>query len=278
MVSDQILKSKSADYRKTILRIIKQARAGHTGGDLSAIDILNVLYNHVMNVSPENFTNPNRDRFVQSKGHCVEALYTVLADRGFFPEADLDTLCRYQSPYIGHPTRGVPGIEHNTGSLGHGLAVAVGMALAGKLDSRDYRVFTLMGDGELGEGSVWEAAMAASHYHLDNLIAIIDRNGLQITGLTETVNPLEPLADKFRAFGFALREVDGNDTAALVELFEQMPFEPGKPNAIIAHTVKGKGVSFIENVNKWHHRAPSDEEYKNAVQELDLAYEQDEGR
>lgn len=278
MVSDQILKSKSADYRKTILRIIKQARAGHTGGDLSAIDILNVLYNHVLNVSPETFTDPNRDRFVQSKGHCVEALYTVLADRGFFPEADLDTLCRYQSPYIGHPTRGVPGIEHNTGSLGHGLAVAVGMSLAGKLDGRDYRVFTLMGDGELGEGSVWEAAMAASHYHLDNLIAIVDRNGLQITGSTETVNPLEPLADKFRAFGFAVREVDGNDTAALVELFEQMPFELGKPNAIIAHTVKGKGVSFIENVNKWHHRVPSDEEYKNAMQELDLAYEQDEGR
>jgi len=278
MATDQVLRSKSVEYRKTILRVIKQARAGHTGGDLSAIDILNVLYNHVLNVTPQTFGDPNRDRFVQSKGHCVEALYTVLADRGFFPAADLDTLCHYQSPYIGHPTRGVPGIEHNTGSLGHGLAVAVGMALAGRLDGRAYRVYTLMGDGELGEGSVWEAAMAASHYHLDNLTAIVDRNGLQITGPTEKVNPLEPLADKFRAFGFAVREVDGNDTAALVALFEQLPFEPGKPNAVIANTVKGKGVSFIENARAWHHRVPSDEEYDSAIRELDLACELDEGR
>jgi transketolase len=278
VISSYALKNKSADYRKTILRIIKQARAGHTGGDLSAIDILNVLYNHVLNVSPETFHDPNHDRFVQSKGHCVEALYTVLSDRGFFPEVDLDTLCNYQSPYIGHPTRNVPGIEHNTGSLGHGLAVAVGMALAGRLDRRTYRVFTLMGDGELGEGSVWEATMAASHYHLDNLTAIVDRNGLQITGPTESVNPLEPLADKFRTFGFAVREVDGNDITALVDLFAQLPFEEGKPNAVIAHTVKGKGVSFIENVQKWHHRVPSDEEYDTAIRELDLAYELDEGR
>jgi transketolase len=272
------LKAKSAEYRKTILRVIKQARAGHTGGDLSAIDILNVLYNHVLNVSPANFHDPERDRFVQSKGHCVEALYTVLADRGFFDPDDLDTLGKYQSAYIGHPTRNVPGVEHNTGSLGHGLAVAVGMALAAKLDGRAYRVFTLMGDGELGEGSVWEAAMAASHYHLDNLTAIIDRNGLQITGLTEQVNPLEPLADKFRAFGFAVCEIDGNDTQVLVDTFAHLPFEPGKPSLVLAHTVKGKGVSFIENSHKWHHRVPSDEEYDNALRELDLAYEQDEGR
>jgi transketolase len=278
VITDQVLKNKSAEYRKTILRIIKLARAGHTGGDLSAVDILNVLYNYVLRVSPETFNDPNRDRFVQSKGHCVEALYTVLSDCGFFPEANLDNLCHYQSPYIGHPTRGVPGIEHNTGSLGHGLAVAVGMAIAGQLDDRSYRVFTLMGDGELGEGSVWEAAMAASHYHLDNLIAIIDRNGLQITGPTEEINPLEPLADKFRAFGFAVREVDGNDTAALVEVFDQLPFEDGKPSLLIANTVKGKGVSFIENRLKWHHRVPNDEEYDSAIHELDLAYEQDEGR
>jgi transketolase len=273
-----MLKTKSAEYRKTILRIIKQAHAGHTGGDLSSVDILNVLYNYVLKVSPETFSDPNRDRFVQSKGHCVEALYTVLSDRGFFPESDLDTLCHYRSRYIGHPTRGVPGIEHNTGSLGHGLAVAVGMAIAGKLDDRPYRVFTLMGDGELGEGSVWEAAMAASHYRLDNLTAIIDRNGLQISGLTEEVNPLEPLAEKFRSFGFAVREVDGNDTLALVEIFNRLPFEPGKPSLVLAHTIKGKGVSFIENVQKWHHRVPSDEEYDTAIHELDLSYEQDEGR
>ncbi len=278
MLTDLELKTKSAEYRKTILRIIKQARAGHTGGDLSSIDILNVLYNHVLKVSPQTFTDPNHDRYVQSKGHCVEALYTVLADRGFFPESDLDTLCTFRSRYIGHPTRSVNGIEQNTGALGHGLAVAVGMALAGKLDGRNYRVFTLTGDGELDEGSNWEASMAASHFHLDNLTVIVDRNGLQITGPTETVSPLEPLADKFRAFGYALREVDGNDTQALASLFDQLPFEPGKPNLVLAHTIKGKGVSFIENSQKWHHRVPSEEEYDTAMHELDLAYELDEGR
>jgi transketolase len=278
MLLNQELKAKSADYRKTILRIIKQARAGHTGGDLSSIDIINVLYNHTLRVSPETFNDPNRDRYVQSKGHCVEALYTVLADKGFFPVEELDTLCKYQSHFIGHPTRGVPGIEQNTGALGHGLAVAVGMAIAAKLDDRSYRVFTLLGDGELDEGSNWEASLAASHYHLDNLVVIIDRNGLQITGPTEAVQPLEPLADKFTAFGYVVREVDGNDIHALVELFDQLPFEPGKPNLVLAHTIKGKGVSFIENSQKWHHRVPSDAEYDTALHELDLAYELDEGR
>jgi transketolase len=278
MSTDLELKTKSAEYRRTILRIIKQAHAGHTGGDLSSIDIINVLYNHILRVSPETFNDPNRDRYVQSKGHCVEALYTVMADRGFFPIEELDTLCKYQSNLIGHPTRSVPGIEQNTGALGHGLAVAVGMAIAAKLDQRSYRVFTLLGDGELGEGSNWEASMAASHYHLDNLVVIVDRNGLQITGSTEMVNPLEPLADKFKAFGYAVREVNGNDTLALVNLFDQVPFEPGKPNLVLAHTIKGKGVSFIENSHSWHHRVPSDEEYDSALHELDLSYELDEGR
>lgn len=278
MTSVQELKLKSAEYRKTILRIIKQARAGHTGGDLSAIDIINVLYNHTLRVSPQTFTDPNRDRYVQSKGHCVEALYTVLADKGFFPVAELDTLGKYQSHFIGHPTRSVPGIEQNTGALGHGLAVAVGMAIAAKLDQRSYRVFTLLGDGELDEGSNWEASLAASHYHLDNLVVIVDRNGLQITGPTEAVQPLEPLADKFTAFGYAVREVDGNDIQALAALFDQLPFEPGKPNLVLAHTIKGKGVSFIEGSQKWHHRVPSDAEYDTALQELDLTYELDEGR
>jgi transketolase len=275
VLSDQELKTKSIQYRKTILRIIKQARAGHTGGDLSSIDILNVLYNHVMNVSPATRKDPDRDRFVQSKGHCVEALYTVLADRGFFPPEELDTLGKYQSHFIGHPTRSVPGIEQNTGALGHGLAVAVGMALAAKLDRRGYRVYTLLGDGELDEGSNWEASMAASHYHLDNLTVIVDRNGLQITGPTETVNPLEPLADKFRAFGYAVREVEGNNIQALVEIFDRLPFEPGKPNLVLARTLKGKGVSFIENSHQWHHRVPSDIEYDAALRELDLWDEQD---
>lgn len=274
MLTDVELKAKSIEYRETILRIIKQARAGHTGGDLSSVDILNVLYNNILRVSPETFADPDRDRYVQSKGHSVEVLYTVLADRGFFPAQELDTLGQYQSHFIGHPTRSVPGIEQNTGALGHGLAVAVGMALAAKLDRRSYRVYTLIGDGELDEGSSWEASLAASHYKLDNLTVIIDRNGLQITGRTEDVNPLEPLADKFRAFGYAVWEVDGNDTQALMDAFSRTPFETGKPNLVLAHTIKGKGVSFIENAAKWHHRVPTDEEYAIAQRELQQAREQ----
>ncbi len=268
MLSDRELKLKSIDYRETILRIIAQAGAGHTGGDLSAIDILNVLYNRVLNVSPETFSDPDRDRYVQSKGHCVEALYTVLAERGFFPSEELDTLCRYGSHLIGHPTRAVPGIEHNTGALGHGLAVAVGMALAAKLDGRGYRVYTLLGDGELDEGSNWEASLAAAHYRLDNLVVIVDRNRLQITGSTEVVNALEPLADKFRAFGYAVREADGNDIPALLEAFAAVPFGPGKPSLLLANTVKGKGVSFIENQAGWHHHVPTAEELEIARREL----------
>jgi transketolase len=277
MLTDTELEHKSIAYRETILRIIAQAGAGHTGGDLSAIDILNVLYNVILNVSPETAGDPDRDRYVQSKGHCVEALYTVLADRGFFPAEELNTLCRYRSRLIGHPTREVPGIEHNTGALGHGLAVAVGMALAGKLDGRSYRVFTLLGDGELDEGSNWEASLAAAHHGLDNLVVIVDRNGLQITGPTEQVNALEPLPDKFRAFGYALREVDGHDLEALVQLLRQTPFEPGKPNLVLAHTIKGKGVSYAENVVGWHHHVPTAEELALALDELRVAREQLEG-
>jgi len=271
MLTDLELKLKSIEYRATILRIITQARAGHTGGDLSSVDILNVLYNNVLRVSPATFADPDRDRYVQSKGHCAEALYTVLADQGFFAPEELDTLCRYQSHFVGHPTRNVPGVEQNTGALGHGLAVAVGMALAAKLDRRDFRVYTLLGDGELDEGSNWEAALAASHYKLDNLVAIVDRNGLQITGPTENVNPLEPLDEKFRAFGFAVSRVDGNDTEALMDVFGRVPFEAGQPNLVLAHTVKGKGISFMENSVKWHHRVPSDEEFASARRELDDA-------
>jgi transketolase len=268
MLTDPELKRKSIEYRKATLRVIKQARAGHTGGDLSALDILNVLYNNFLNVSPATAGDPDRDRYVHSKGHSVEALYVVLADRGFLPVEELDTLGKYGSRLIGHPTRAVPGIEQNTGALGHGLAVAVGMALAAKLDGRAYRVYTLLGDGELDEGSNWEASLAAAHYKLDNLVVIVDRNGLQITGPTERVAPLEPLADKFRAFGYAVREVDGNDTKALAGAFGQAPFETGRPSLVLAHTIKGKGVSFIENSHKWHHRVPSDEEYDGALREL----------
>jgi len=267
------ISSKSVLYRKTIIKTIYTSKAGHTGGSLSCVDILNVLYNHVMNITPNNFSQINRDHYVHSKGHSVEALYAVLADKGFFPVELLDTVEKYGSDFIGHPTRNIPGVEQNTGALGHGLSLSVGMALAAKMDGRSDRVFTIMGDGELTEGSIWEAAASAAHYHLDNLTAIIDRNTLQITGRTKDVMEMEPLEDKFTAFGFAVRHVDGNDIAALISLFDTLPFEPGKPNLVLAHTVKGKGVSFIEDNIPWHHRVPTDAEYATALKELDQAEE-----
>jgi transketolase len=268
MMHVEQLIERSAHYRRHLLSIIYKAGAGHTGGSLSCIDILNVLYNRVLRVSADDFSSVNRDRYIQSKGHCVEALFVVLADKGFFPASDLDTLCRYGSHYIGHPTRKVHGVEQNTGALGHGLPMAVGTALAGKLDGRDYRVFTLLGDGELPEGSNWEAALTASHYKLDNLCAIVDLNGLQITGPTRDVCDTQPLADKFRSFGWSVREVDGHDIQALSDTLEAIPFEPGKPSVVIAHTVKGKGVSFMEHNIKWHHGVPNAEQFAQAMEEL----------
>lgn len=265
------LKQRSIEYRKKVLKYILKANAGHTGGSLSCTDILNVLYNKVLNVSPQNFSSPDRDRYIQSKGHCVEALFVVLADKGFFPEDDLNTLCQYQSHYIGHPTKKVKGVEQNTGALGHGLPISVGTALAAKMDKKDFRVFTLLGDGELPEGSNWEAALSASHYKLDNLCAIVDKNNLQITAPTAEVCNTDPLDKKFESFGWAVRDVDGNDIDALLAIFSQLPFEKGKPSAIIAHTIKGKGVSFMENNLKWHHGVPSKEQYEQAIQELDHA-------
>jgi transketolase len=265
------LQLKSINYRKKVLKYIKIANAGHTGGSLSCTDILNVLYNQVLNVSPENFSSPDRDRYIQSKGHCVEALFVVLADKGFFPEEDLNTLCQYQSHYIGHPTKKVKGVEQNTGALGHGLPIAVGTAIAGKLDKREYKVYTLLGDGELPEGSNWEAALSAAQYKLDNLCVIVDKNSLQITAPTAEVMSTDPLDRKWDAFGWAVKEVNGNDVDELMEVFNSLPFEKGKPSVIIAHTTKGKGVSFMENQLKWHHGVPSNEEYELAIQELDKA-------
>jgi transketolase len=262
---------KGVQYRKDLLRLIKACGSGHTGGDLFCIEIVNVLYNRIMRVSPETFNSPDRDYYIQSKGHCAEALFVVLADQGFFPKKDLETLNRYGSPYIGHPTRHVNGVEQNTGALGHGLAVAAGIALAGKINRKDYRVFTLLGDGELAEGSNWEAAMMAAHYRLDNLIAIVDRNGLQITGSTEDVCQLSPLDDKFRAFGFAVQRCDGNDVADLVRTLEAIPLRPGQPSLVLAKTRKGKGISFMENVARWHHAVPNDDEFGRAMAELEAA-------
>ena len=263
------LKKKSVKYRLNLLKYIKQAGAGHTGGDLSCTDILNVLYNDVLRVAPETFANPDRDRYIQSKGHSVEALYVVLADCGFFPEEDLNTLCQYQSPYVGHPTRKVNGIEFNTGALGHGLPICAGIALAGKKDKKNYRVFTLLGDGELAEGSNYEAAMMAAHYKLDNLVAILDHNTLQITGYNAEVCDPNPIDEKFKAFGWEVITVDGNDIAALRRILNKVPVVAGKPTFVIANTVKGKGVSFMEGVKKWHHGVPSDEQYQQAINELE---------
>ena len=262
---------KSVQYRKTVLSIIKHAGAGHTGGSLSSIDILNVLYNRILRLSPATFQDPDRDRFVQSKGHSVEALYAVLADRGFFPESDLGALNRFGSDFIGHPTRHVNGVEQNTGALGHGMSFAVGSALAAKLDRRNYRVFTLVGDGELAEGSNWEAGMCAAHYRLDNLVVIVDRNGLQITGPTEEVVRLEPLHEKFEAFGFAVRECDGNSIPELLTHLESVPFAAGQASLLLAKTRKGCGVSFMENSIRWHHRVPNDQEFEQAIRELEKA-------
>jgi transketolase len=270
-LSVQQLKLKSIQYRKTVLSIIKRAGAGHTGGSLSSIDILNVLYNGILRLGPATFQDANRDRFVQSKGHSVEALYTVLADCGFFPESELLTLNRYGSHLIGHPTRHVNGVEQNTGALGHGMSFAVGSALAAKIDRRNYRVFTLLGDGELAEGSNWEAAMCAGHYRLDNLVVIVDRNGLQITGPTEEVVRLEPLHEKFDAFGFAVRECDGNSIPELLGHLESVPFAVGQPSLLLAKTRKGCGISFMENSVRWHHRVPNDQEFEQAIQELEKA-------
>src|SRR5215212_2155172 len=258
-LTDRQLELKSLAYRRRVLEIIKHAGAGHTGGSLSCLDILNVLYNRVLRVSPDSMRDPNRDRYIQSKGHSVEALYVVLADRGFFPFEKLKTLCGYDSPFVGHPTRDVPGIEQNTGALGHGLPIGVGTAIAGKKDKKDFRVFVLLGDGELAEGSNWEAAMAAAHYDLDNLVAIVDHNTLQITGRTRDVCNNEPLDEKFRAFGWDVRQVDGHSFAALTDVLSYRP--EGKPLAVIGNTIKGKGVSFMQDVAKWHHGVPSDAEY-----------------
>jgi transketolase len=264
------LRLKSIQYRRELMRYIYRAGAGHTGGSLSCVDILNVLYNCVLRVSPETFSDPGRDRYIQSKGHSVEALYVVLADQGFYPLEELEMLCGYRSPFVGHPTRKVPGIEMNTGALGHGLSICVGLALAGKMDRAAYRVFTLLGDGELAEGSNWEAAMSAAHYGLDNLTAILDHNTLQITGRTRDVCNNEPVDKKFQAFGWQVEQVDGHDFDRLTEVLSAPP-STGKPRLVMANTVKGRGVSFMENVVKWHHGVPSEAEYERAMAEFDAA-------
>lgn len=262
------LRKKAASIRRDLLTMIYNARAGHTGGALSSTDILTALYYDVMRTDPARPAWSGRDFFVLSKGHSVEGLLCILADKGFFDKSLLGTFCRFGTLLIGHPNNKLPGIEMNTGALGHGLSVATGMALGLKMSGRANRVYTLMGDGELAEGSIWEAAMAASHYRLDNLTAIIDRNHLQISGDTETVMHQEPLAERWRAFGWRVSELDGNDMEALTAEFHQPPV-PDKPRLIIAHTVKGKGVREMENVAKWHHGVPDAELFASAMRQFD---------
>lgn len=267
-MTNKELRLKSVFLRKNLLKYIYLAGAGHTGGSLSCVDILNVLYNRVLNVDPGNLKNPERDRYIQSKGHSVEALYVTLADRGFFPESDLETLCKYKSHYIGHPTKKVRGVEQNTGALGHGLSIGVGEALAAKMDRKSHRIFSLLGDGELTEGSNWEAFLAAAHYKLDNLYVILDNNKQQITGSNQEVMNTGSVREKLEAFGWAVKEVDGHNLEALELALNRGPMEEGKPSFIIAHTIKGKGVSFMEGVVKWHHGVPSPEQYEKALFEL----------
>ena len=272
------LQLKSIEYRKTILEIIYNSGAGHTAGSLSCIDILNVLYNDILKINPSNFNSIDRNHYIQSKGHSVEALYTVLCDINFFSKDDLLSLNKFKSHFIGHPTKKVPGIEHNTGALGHGLSVAVGMAIGFKLDKKNHKVYTLLGDGELSEGSIWEALLSANKYSLDNLVVIIDRNRLQITGKTEDVNPIEPLKEKFNAFHLSTKEVDGNSVKELNNILANTPFEKNKVNLIIANTTKGKGISFMENEVIWHHKVPSNEQFilaKKELEELKMNIEND---
>ena len=261
------------------LDMVYDCASGHLGGSFSAMDALAVLYFDVMNVDPQTPANPDRDRFVLSKGHCTPALYPILAQRGFFPQEDLKLFRSIDGHLSGHAEMNhVKGVDMSTGSLGQGISAAVGMALAGKMDKKDYRVYSILGDGEIEEGQVWEAFMAAAKYNLDNLCAVIDVNGLQIDGKTADVMPTEPLDKKMEAFGWNVISVDGHDLAALSAAFEQAKAVSGKPTVLLAMTVKGKGVSFMENDAGWHGKAPNAEQYEKARAELVAALAEKEGK
>ncbi len=264
------LKVLSYELRKKVVEMIVAGKGGHIGGDMSVMDILVALYFKEMNIGPENQDDGNRDHFVMSKGHSVEAYYAVLARKGFFPMDEvISQFSKFGTPYIGHPNNKLPGIEMNSGSLGHGLPVCVGMALAGKMDGKDYRVYTVMGDGELAEGSVWEGAMAAGHYKLDNLCAVVDRNRLQISGGTEEVMSHDSQEERWYSFGWNVISVDGNDIGQLVHAFEIAKGYKGKPTVVIANTVKGCGSAVMENKASWHHKVPTQEEMEQIMKDLE---------
>jgi len=262
----------AAKGRLLAMEAVYTAASGHIGGSLSAMDILATLYGEDMRVGQQNPAEPNRDRFILTKGHCTPALYPILALRGFFPTADLNLFRSVEGHMSGHAEmRHVKGVDMSTGSLGQGISAAVGMAMAGKLDGKDYRVYALLGDGELGEGQVWEASMAASKYKLDKLTTIVDVNGLQIDGPTAEVMPVEPIDAKFAAFGWHVIKADGHDFDSLRAAFKEASETKGSPAVILAKTVKGKGVSYMEDVADWHGKAPGDEAYETARAELEAA-------
>jgi len=258
--------------RRSSLQMVHAARLGHPGGDLSAADIMAALFSAVLRIDPRNPRMADRDRFILSKGHCSAALYATLAESGFFPRERLAEYMKPLSMLNGHPDRNkLPGVEANTGPLGHGLPIGVGVAKAAKITGASWKTFVLTGDGELQEGSNWEAAMAAAQFRLDNLTVIVDRNRLQQGDETERTVGLEPLADRWRAFGWSVTELDGHDMEALIGTFRAVPFESGRPNCVIAHTHKGRGVSFMEDRVEWHHRVPTAEELAAALAELSEA-------
>lgn len=264
------IEQKAKDIRKKIIMMNSRAGQGHTGADLSETDILSSLFFRILNMNKQHLNDPDRDRFILSKGHGVGGFYCMLAEAGYIDESDLETYLQFDSKLPGHPVRQkTPGVELNTGALGHGLPVGVGLALSAKMSGRNFRVFVLTGDGELQEGSVWEAAMCAAHFKLDNLIIIVDRNTLQLADRTEKIMALEPLADKWKAFGCDVHETDGNDVAKFIETVDGLNLQNGKPHVIIAKTTKGKGVSFIEDQPAWHHKIPVGDEIALAIEELE---------
>lgn len=263
------LKRISNNVRKSIVEEVYSAQSGHPGGALSCADILTVLYFNQMNIDPEKKDDLNRDRLVLSKGHASAALYAVLAERGYFSKDELKGFRKLGSMLQGHPDmKHIPGVDMTAGSLGQGLSVANGMAISSKLDERGFRVYCIVGDGEIEEGQIWEAAMASAHYKLDNLCLVVDNNNLQIDGKVSDVMSVYPLKEKFEAFGFEVFEVDGNDIDELITVFDKAKTVKEKPTAIIAKTIKGKGVSFMEEKADWHGKAPNDEEYKTAIEDL----------
>ncbi|MDR2450100.1 MAG: transketolase [Prevotellaceae bacterium] len=262
------LELQSERNRKRLMEIVFKAKAAHIGGDLSCLNVLTVLYFDVMNLNPANPKDPARDRFIMSKGHCVEALYVTLESRGFISPDVTNTLGEFGSVLAGHPTTEISGIEVNTGALGHGLSIGVGIALAGKMNKLPYKTFVLMGDGEQGEGSIYEAAMAANQYKLDNLVAIIDRNGLQISGPTEEIMAIEDVRQRWNAMGWDVQDVNGDNTEYIIRIFNSIDYDNHRPHLLISHTTKGKGVSYMEGVPAWHHGIPCTEQYEQAILEI----------